>query len=129
MLNATLPIILGLLGLLSAYIVYLNVQKNSEGTGKVKEIGDQIHLGAMVFMASEYKRLGIFCLICIFALYFSLGIETAGSFLLGALCSGVAGYIGMYAATKANVRTAVAANEKGASSALNIAFFGFMSHL
>merc|ERR1711965_747599 len=78
----------------------------------------------MVFMASEYKRLGIFCLICIFALYFSLGIETAGSFLLGALCSGVAGYIGMYTATKANVRTAVAANEKGASSALNIAFFG-----
>ncbi len=124
MLNTILPIILGLLGLISAYIVYLSVQKNSEGSGKVKEIGDQIHLGAMVFMASEYKRLAIFCLICIFGLYFSLGIETAGSFLLGALCSGVAGYIGMYAATKANVRTAVAANEKGASSALNIAFFG-----
>ncbi len=124
MLNTILPIILGLLGLISAYVVYLSVQKNSEGSGKVKEIGDQIHLGAMVFMASEYKRLAIFCLICIFALYFSLGIETAGSFLLGALCSGVAGYIGMYTATKANVRTAVAANEKGASSALNIAFFG-----
>ena len=43
---------------------------------------------------------------------------------LGAICSGVAGYIGMYSATKANVRTAVAANEKGASEALNIAFFG-----
>ena len=124
MLNEVLPIILGLLGLVSAYIVYLNVQKNSEGSGKVKEIGDQIHLGAMVFMASEYKRLAVFCLICIVALYFSLGIETAGSFLLGAICSGVAGYIGMYTATKANVRTAVAANEKGASSALNIAFFG-----
>ena len=120
MLNTILPIILGLLGLISAYVVYLSVQKNSEGSGKVKEIADQIHLGAMVFMASEYKRLAIFCLICIFALYFSLGIETAGSFLLGALCSGVAGYIGMYAATKANVRTAVAANEKGASSALNL---------
>ena len=57
MINSILPIILGLLGLLSAYIVYLNVQKNSEGSGKVKDIGDQIHLGAMVFMASEYKRL------------------------------------------------------------------------
>ncbi len=124
MLNGILPITLGLLGLLSAYVVYLSVKKNSEGTGRVKEIGDQIHLGAMVFMASEYKRLAIFCLICIFALYFSLGIETAGSFLLGALCSGFAGYIGMYTATKANVRTAVAANESGASSALNIAFFG-----
>ena len=56
-------------------------------------------------------------------LYFSLGIETAGSFLF-AICSGVAGYIGMYTATKANVRTAVAANEKGASAALNVAFGG-----
>ena len=68
MINSILPIILGLLGLLSAYIVYLNVQKNSEGSGKVKDIGDQIHLGAMVFMASEYKRLAVFCVICILAL-------------------------------------------------------------
>ena len=78
----------------------------------------------MVFMASEYKRLAIFCLICIIALYASLGADTAISFTLGALCSGVAGYIGMYSATKANVRTAVAANTKGAAAALNIAFFG-----
>ena len=124
MFHEYLPIILGVLGLFSAYLVYLNVQKNSEGSGKVKEIGDQIHLGAMVFMASEYKRLALFCLVCIVALYFSLGIETSGSFLLGALCSGIAGYIGMYSATKANVRTAVAARDQGASPALNIAFFG-----
>ncbi len=78
----------------------------------------------MVFMASEYKRLAIFCLICIIALYASLGADTAISFTLGALCSGVAGYIGMYSATKANVRTAVAANTKGAAAALNVAFFG-----
>ena len=45
-------------------------------------------------------------------------------FLLGALCSGTAGFIGMFSATKANVRTAVAARDKGASDALNIAFFG-----
>ena len=78
----------------------------------------------MVFMASEYKRLGIFCLICIAALYASLGIDTAIAFTLGAICSGTAGYIGMYSATKANVRTAVAANTKGAAAALNVAFFG-----
>ena len=94
------------------------------GEGRVKEIADEIHLGAMVFMASEYKRLAIFCLICIIALYASLGADTAISFTLGALCSGVAGYIGMYSATKANVRTAVAANTKGAAAALNVAFFG-----
>ena len=92
--------------------------------GKVKEIGDEIHLGAMVFMSSEYKRLALFCLVCIIALFFSLGWETAISFFVGAACSGTAGFIGMYTATKANVRTAVAANEKGPSEALNIAFFG-----
>jgi K(+)-stimulated pyrophosphate-energized sodium pump len=119
-----LTVCLGLLGLLSAYVVYLKVKSSPEGEGRVKEIGDEIHLGAMVFMSAEYKRLAIFCLVCILALYFSLGWETAASFLLGSLCSGIAGFIGMYAATKANVRTAVAAKEKGAAEALNIAFFG-----
>ena len=119
-----ISVILGLLGLLSAYFVYLKVKSSSEGEGRVKEIGDEIHLGAMVFMSAEYKRLAIFCLVCIVALYFSLGWQTSISFMLGALCSGTAGFIGMYSATKANVRTAVAAKEKGASEALNIAFFG-----
>ena len=122
--NAIFPIALGILGMLSAFFVYIQVAKAPAGSGKVKEIGDEIHLGAMVFMAAEYKRLGIFCLICIIALYFSLGWQTSISFLLGASCSGIAGYIGMYTATKANVRTAVAANEKGSAEALNIAFFG-----
>src|SRR6056300_1582968 len=115
---------LGLLGLLSAYFVYLKVKSSPEGDGRVKEIGDEIHLGAMVFMSAEYKRLAIFCLVCIAALYYSLGWQTAVSFLLGALCSGTAGFIGMYSATKANVRTAVAARDQGSSEALNIAFFG-----
>ena len=119
-----LSVALGLLGLLSAYAVYLKVKSSPEGDGRVKEIGDEIHLGAMVFMSAEYKRLAVFCLICIAALYFSLGWQTAAAFLLGALCSGIAGFIGMYAATKANVRTAVAARDKGAAEALNIAFFG-----
>ena len=122
MINTMLPVILGILGLISAYLVYLKVKSSPEGSGKVKEIGDEIHLGAMVFMASEYKRLGLFCLVCIIALYFSLGWETSLSFFVGAMCSGVAGFIGMYTATKANVRTAVAASEKGASEALNVAF-------
>ena len=124
MISNLLPIILGILGLLSAFFVYLKVKSSPEGTGKVKEIGDEIHLGAMVFMSSEYKRLALFCLVCIIALFFSLGWETAISFFVGAACSGTAGFIGMYTATKANVRTAVAANEKGPSEALNIAFFG-----
>ena len=122
--NAILPITFGAFGMIAALLIYVNIIKSPAGEGRVKEIADEIHLGAMVFMASEYKRLAIFCLICIVALYASLGADTAISFTLGALCSGVAGYIGMYSATKANVRTAVAANTRGAAAALNVAFFG-----
>ena len=122
--NAILPIAFGALGMVAAFMIYANIVKTPSGEGRVKEIADEIHLGAMVFMASEYKRLAIFCLICIVALYASLGADTAIAFTLGALCSGTAGYIGMYSATKANVRTAVAANKNGAAAALNVAFFG-----
>ena len=122
--NALLPIAFGAVGMVAAFMIYANIIKKPSGEGRVKEIADEIHLGAMVFMASEYKRLAIFCLICIVALYASLGIDTAIAFILGAVCSGTAGYIGMYSATKANVRTAVAANTKGAAAALNVAFFG-----
>jgi K(+)-stimulated pyrophosphate-energized sodium pump len=122
--SAVLPISLGILGLIAAFLVYARILQTPAGEGRVKEISDEIHLGAMVFMASEYKRLGVFCIICIVALYASLGADTAIAFTLGALCSGVAGYIGMYTATRANVRTAVAANTKGAAEALNVAFFG-----
>ncbi|MGC6518456.1 MAG: sodium-translocating pyrophosphatase [Candidatus Puniceispirillaceae bacterium] len=122
--TAVLPISLGIAGLIAAFLVYARVLQTPSGEGRVKEIADEIHLGAMVFMASEYKRLAVFCIICIVALYASLGADTAIAFLLGALCSGTAGYIGMYTATKANVRTAVAANTKGAAEALNVAFFG-----
>ncbi len=122
--NAILPIAFGALGMVAAFFIYANILKKPSGEGRVKEIADEIHLGAMVFMASEYKRLAIFCVICIVALYASLGADTAIAFTLGALCSGTAGYIGMYSATKANVRTAVAANTRGAAAALNVAFFG-----
>ena len=123
--SAFLPIGLGLFGLFAAFLVFLNIKSAPAGEGKLKEIADAIHLGAMVFMNSEYKRLAIFCVICISAIWMSeLGQNTALAFLLGAICSGSAGYWGMYTATHANVRTTVAANTKGAADALNIAFFG-----
>jgi K(+)-stimulated pyrophosphate-energized sodium pump len=123
--NAFIPIGLGLFGLFAAFLVFMNIKKQPAGEGKLKEISDAIHLGAMVFMNAEYKLLAIFCAVCITAIAISdLGMNTALAFLLGALCSGSAGYWGMYTATHANVRTAVAANTKGASEALSIAFFG-----
>ena len=123
--SALMPVALGILGLISAFLVFLYIKKAPAGEGRLKEISDQIHLGAMVFMNSEYRILAVFCAICIAAIGFSdLGLNTALAFLLGAVCSGSAGYWGMYTATHANVRTAVAANSKGAAEALNIAFFG-----
>ena len=122
--SAMLPISLGVLGMIAAFLTYMKILQSPGGEGRVKEIADEIHLGAMVFMASEYKRLAVFCLVVIVALYFGLGSGTAIAFFLGAACSGVAGYIGKYTATRANVRTAVAANTTGAAAALNIAFSG-----
>ena len=122
---STVPVILGLFGLLCAFLVYKKVRSHSPGTGNVVDIGDQIHLGAMVFMRAEYTRLGIFCLICIIGLGLSdLGWHTALAFFVGAISSASAGFIGMYTATQANVRTAVAARDSGAPEALTVAFFG-----
>ena len=119
------PALLGIFGLYCAYLVYEKVMEAPAGSGKVIEIGDQIHLGAMVFMKAEYSRLAIFCAVVFLAIWISdLGFSTAFAFFVGAISSGIAGFIGMYAATQANVRTATAANDKGASEALTIAFFG-----
>ena len=123
-LNNLLPPIFGVFGLVAAAITYAQVKKYPEGTGKVVEIGNQIHLGAMVFMKREYKMLTIFSAVLIVLLWYFLDWETAFCFLLGALASGSAGYIGMNTATRANVRTTTAAHDKGAAAALTVAFFG-----
>ena len=119
-----LPILVGLAGLCVALAIYLVVTKFPEGDAEVKKIGDQIHLGAMTFMKTEYTYLTIFALVVIVLVWFSLGDETALAVLAGALSSSIAGWIGMYSATKANVRTATAAAESGAETALSVAFYG-----
>jgi len=119
-----IPPILGVLGLLVALGIYLIVMNFPEGDEKVKKIGDQIHLGAMTFMKTEYTYLSIFALVVIILVYLSLGQNTALAVLAGALSSSIAGWIGMYSATKANVRTATAASQSGAESALSVAFYG-----
>jgi K(+)-stimulated pyrophosphate-energized sodium pump len=119
------PPILGLAGLVIAFIIYHIMSRHNFGEDKVKRIADQIHLGAMVFMHREYKMLGIFATVLVVGILVSpLGTDTAIAFVAGALSSATAGYLGMYAATKANVRTAVAANTHGAPEALSIAFYG-----
>ena len=119
-----IPPLLGVLGLLVALGIYVVVTRFSEGDDNVKKIGDQIHLGAMTFMKTEYTYLSIFALVVIVLVWFSLAEGTAIAVLAGALSSSIAGWIGMYSATKANVRTATAASESGAESALSVAFYG-----
>ena len=124
--NNLIPPVVGVLGLVVAFIIYSLVKRYDEGTDKVKKIGDQIHSGAMVFMRREYTMLAIFAGVLLVLLFFSpgLGYHTAIAFLVGALSSASAGWIGMYTATKANVRTTTAAHDDGPAAALSVAFFG-----
>ncbi len=119
-----IPLALGGGGMYAAYRVYEKVKEYPEGEGKVAEIARQIHLGAMVFMRREYTVLGIFAAVVTVLLWASLGPGTAFAFVVGALASATAGYLGMFAATEANSRTTVAAHNDGASAALTVAFFG-----
>ena len=78
----------------------------------------------MAFIRKEYSILLIFALILIAGIYYGLGVASTISFIIGAVCSSATGFIGMYTATKANVRTTNAANKTGLSDSLVIAFFG-----
>lgn len=119
-----IPVIFGAAGLVVALMIYFMVKKYPAGEGKVSEIADAIHLGAMVFMKREYSILAMFVVVVAVLLAVSLGKNTTIAFLIGAFCSGIAGYFGMFSATQANVRTTVAARDKGAAAALSVAFFG-----
>lgn len=119
-----LPPLLGAIGMICAFILYKIVTKYPEGEDSIKKIADQIHLGAMVFMKREYTILVMFLAVLVLLTWLALDGNTAIAVVVGALSSSIAGWLGMYAATKANVRTATAAATDGAASALTVAFFG-----
>jgi K(+)-stimulated pyrophosphate-energized sodium pump len=98
--------------------------KYPDGQDKVKKIGDQIHNGALAFMKTEYKYLLAFMAVLVILVYLALGVHSAIAVITGAAASSLAGFIGMYAATKANVRTATAAQQDGAAAALSVSFYG-----
>lgn len=122
----------GAIALLFAFYLTTRINKVEPGTANMQEIAKAIHEGAMAFLFREYKTLVIF-VAAVAAIIFVTGIVTPGSeslqpetafaFIIGAICSVVAGYIGMNVATKANVRTANAAQES-ANKALGVAFSG-----
>jgi K(+)-stimulated pyrophosphate-energized sodium pump len=120
---------MGILGLIYTFIKFGWVARQDAGNDRMKEISTYIAEGAMAFLKAEWKILGYF--VAVVALL--LGVMASSNphshwsiaiaFVFGAVCSAVAGYIGMSIATKANVRTAQAARTS-LSKALNVSFTG-----
>lgn len=116
--------LLGLGGLLVAWSIYRSVVKRSDGNDRMREIAGYIYEGSMAFLKREYRILAIFVVIVFLLLVFFVNWQTGVAFVSGGLCSTLAGYFGMQAATKANVRTTQAAKDDGEGEALLTAFDG-----
>ena len=121
--------LMGIIGLLYTLVKFNWVSKQDAGSDRMKEISTYIAEGAMAFLKAEWKILGYFVAIVALLLGFmSQSNESSHwsisiSFIIGAVFSATAGYIGMKVATKANVRTAQAA-KTSLSKALNVSFTG-----
>lgn len=120
--------VIGIVALVFTFIRSSWVTKQDAGTDKMKKIAGHIAEGAMAFLKAEYRVLAVFVVAVAILLAFANNNENSSplvglSFIIGALCSGLAGYIGMKVATKANVRTANAARTS-LGKALEIAFTG-----
>ncbi len=117
-----LPILMSLLGMFTAWIIFRKISSAPAGEAATREIADNIHLGAMVFIRQEYSVLAVFVFTVVLILTFTSGTGAGLVFLAGSVSSAFAGFIGLFTATRANVRTAVAARDHGIASALSLAF-------
>ena len=117
-------VILGVVGLAVAFLIFRSVSGHSDGNDRMREIAASIYEGAMAFLKREYQILSIFVLVVFGLLVWKVALQTGVAFLAGAICSVLAGYLGMQSATKANVRTSQAALAEGEGAALLVAFNG-----
>ena len=110
-----------IIGLLFAAFSFFSMKKEGTGTELMQKIAAAIHLGAMVYLKRQYTAISAF--VAVMAIVLAIGINplTAGCFLVGAILSATAGYIGMTAATMANVRTTNAART-GMAAAFRVSF-------
>ncbi|MBX2962708.1 MAG: sodium-translocating pyrophosphatase [Cyclobacteriaceae bacterium] len=120
--------VFGVLGIIFVLWKSAWVNKQDPGTDKMQKIAGHIAEGAMAFLKAEYKILAIFVVCVAILLGVTANAETSSplvavSFILGAFCSALAGFIGMRVATKANVRTTNAARTS-LGRALEVAFVG-----
>jgi K(+)-stimulated pyrophosphate-energized sodium pump len=120
-----LALIFGGVGILVAAVLYLLMFRQSAGTDRMKDIGAQIHLGAMTYLRFQYMKIAIFVAAVgiLLAFAYGLDIRITAAFVFGAFASAMAGFVGMEAATRANVRTTAAAM-KGEQAALLTGFNG-----
>ena len=121
---ALLATVLAICALLFTLYLTRRILKQDTGTERMLEISEYIHEGAKAFLMAEYRLLIIFVVVLFIGIGLGIGWITALCFLVGALFSTIAGYVGMNIATRANVRTAAAAKDHGMNAALSIAFSG-----
>lgn len=121
------PIFAGLVALGVAAYMSWYINRQPTGTDKMREIYAAIRAGSKAYLKRQYTTISIIAAILAVVFYFAFDFKklpyTAAAFLLGAICSLVAGYLSMEVATRANVRTSAAA-EKGVAQALKISFYG-----
>ncbi len=116
--------LLGVLGMIIAIVNYFSVMKFDPGNEKMVVIADKIHLGAMVFLRREYTIIAGFMVVVFIALASTLSVLTGVAYLSGALCSMLAGWFGMEAATRTSSRACQGAKDGGTPLALFISFLG-----
>lgn len=118
------PVIFGVLGLAIATFFYFKVLSLGKGTETMERIAGYIREGAMAFLFRQYKVLAVYCIVVGGLIAYALGALAAVSFILGAFLSLLAGYVGMKAATYANVKTTQAARTGSKPLALLTALDG-----
>ncbi|RKH74536.1 sodium-translocating pyrophosphatase [Corallococcus aberystwythensis] len=121
---AIAPGVIGAIGLLFSAFFYFRVKALPDGDATMNRIAGYIREGAMAFLVREYKVLAVYCVVVAVIIGFALGPTASASFVAGAFLSLLAGYIGMKAATFANVRTAQAARTGSKPNALLVALDG-----
>jgi len=118
------PVVFGVLALIVAAFFYYRVKGLPDGNDTMKRIASYIREGAMAFLNRQYKVLAVYAVVVFLAVGYGLGWIAGASFLLGAILSLTAGFVGMRAATAANVRTTEAARTGIKANALLTALDG-----